>query len=512
MKKSFYYLMIGCIGLLLVVGCSEDKTTEPEYNEAEANQLAQEGFEILNDKILEIEEIDPDELESGEDVFSEADYNQIKGKFNEALDNHPDNALAHLGMAILEIASINYDNELWDMFHDFDNEFGEGKVFNNQFNLLVKTPKLYMTYLNKSLKDNTISFARIQDFIDNNVLPKLNNTISHLGYAISLADSNVIHIDTGEEIVELDCGEIYIFRASVYAVCAAMKMITLYDVDLFDENGTYDWIHDIEDDGYYYGCDTFYVKIIDDEKWLYLEYHEDLSEAKNDSLFAHIMKYNLEERTDFLKFRAGNTPSAIKSDLEHILEDLQKAVDYIFAETDDQTDDILKLEYLTELNDEISEHDPDAPNFTQDWDTINDVIDWVESLLSSPYTFEENDVTFTVDISRLFNPGLPDLKDYLPFHNWHPESSWITEWIDWEYEWYNGGWSHSFWCKGEFITIENVDYVHETYYDYDVEPLELVDGSGVPIAEDEMPYFPDYTLNGLFPDMNRDKWEELFGD
>jgi len=519
MKKKKNLLVLAFSGILialLAISCSENGGTGPGSNNWEkADSLANEAFDELNDAILDAEE--PEDPHSGDDIFSEETYNNIKAKFQEALQADVDNALAHLGMSVLEIASINYDDELWDMINDIRDEFGDKRIFNNQFNFLIKTPEIYPTYLTKALKDNTISFARVQNFIDDNIMPKLDNAIDHLGYAVSLADSNAIMIDTGEEIMELDCGEIYLFRASIYAVSAAMKMITLYDVDLFDENGCYDWIHDMEDYDDDWEVDNYYIQWEGGDKHLYLEYYDDY--VHNDSLLFHVMQYNYENRQSFLKFRAGNTPNSVKSDLEDILADLQNSVDYISNETDAQEDDIIPIDFIEELNEDIEDFGPNDPNFTQNWETIDDVIDWVESILDGPYTFNEDvdddgvDEEVTVNLSRLFNPGLNNLKNYVPYHNWLPEDEWVHEDV-WEYWWHDYDGYYCFWCNGEWIEIYDVDYIHEMDYDCWVEPIEFLDDNGEPIDidEEDMPYFPDYTLNGIFPGMDRDKWLELFGD
>jgi len=504
---KFVFMVVLCI-LISIVGCDKS-TTGSEVDDELANAYAQEGFNLLNQTILDIEEI-PEDPQSGDDIFPELVYDEIKSLFEQALEVNPENAMANLGMGILEIASVNYDEELWDLISDFDDEFGDTRIFNGQFSLLMKIPRWYMIYLNNSLRDDTISLARIQNYIDSNVLPKLNTSLIHLDYAINLSDDNPIIINTGEELVELDNGEIYVFRASLYSVMAAMKMATLYDMDMFDENGTYDWINELsfEDDG-----DVAYYNYNSGTQTLYLEYHFDGYVAA-ESLGFHILKYNLENRPEFLQYRTGNTPASIQDDLENLLTDLQNAVDYISNEGDNQDDDIIKFEYIVEFNEEIGGINPGGPNFTQGWETIDDIIDWAQQLLDGEYTFEEDDVTITVNLSASFNPGLQDLKDYFPYHQWLPEDEWVNCELDWEYEWYNGGGSYGFWFEDDWVVIENVEYVHESYYDYWFDPVEFLDGPGGNVIDpdDEFLYFPDYTLNGLFPYMTREDWEDiLFG-
>ena len=504
MKKIFLFPMI--LLLLFFIGC--DEVLDVVIDDSAANEFAQAGFNLLNQKLLDLQE--PINPQSGDDVFPEADYNQIKNLFELALAENPDNALANFGMAVLEVASVNYDEELWDLINDFDEGFGERKLFNNQFSFLAKTPLIYLKYLNSPLRGDEITLARIQNFIEDNVLPKIENALEHLATAVSLPDSITIIIDTGEELLELDRGEIYAFRVGTLAISAAMRMLILYDFEMADENGTYDWMNEINFDNEV--CEYEYDPVTHD---LYIEYH---NRADGDSLLAHIVHYNLTQRPEFLAFRSGQDPADIQDDLNNILADLQNIVDYVSAETDDQSDDIIQYNYIVELNDDIGEIDEDDPNFVQNWQTIDDVIDWVSSLIAGPITFTEDfdddgiDEELTIDLSRLFDPGLDDMKDYLPYHQWLPEADWIIEELDWECAWDNGGFSYSFWCNDEWIEIPNVEYVYEQYYEEYVEPLEFLDGPGGNVINpgEEFPYLPDYTLNGVFPGMDRQQWIDLF--
>jgi len=64
------------------------------------------------------------------------------------------------------------------------------------------------------------------------------------------------------------------------------------------------------------------------------------------------------------------------------------------------------------------------------------------------------------------------------------------------------------------VTVESVDVVVFNYYDTGIDPVVFLDGpGGNEIDPDEvMPYFPDYTFNGIFPDMTRQKMIDLTWD
>ncbi|KPK95923.1 hypothetical protein AMJ80_02850 [bacterium SM23_31] len=508
MKKLIGFFSVIIFALALFAGCSkdsEDSIIAP--GDSEANRLAREGFDLLINVLQYAEDIDIGNANESGDIFPETYYLTIKGKFTQAMAQNPTNALANLGMGIVEVLSVNYDTELWDIVSDFDDEFAEKRILNNQMNFIAETPKLYLKYFAHSLDDPEISFARIQTYIDNNVIPKLDNSLEHLAYAITLADDNVLLINDGEEDLELDRGEIYLFRASVFATNAAFKLLTLYDMDLFDAAGTYNWVdaYDIDDD-YFWGPSYYRTEMIEGSKWLFAYYNYSLYEAKIDSLLFSVLKHNLQNRNTFLSYRSGKSPVLIKTDLEDALQDIQSAVDYIFDESDNQSDDIIKISHLTDINDEISDHSPGYPQFSQNWSTIYDVIDWLEVVLNNPYDIEEGGVFLQVDISKLFNPGISDWKDKLPYHNWRNENEWIT--VDSSFYTYpNYGNSYWIWFDNDWVVIDSVDYVMDINYDYDVFPIEFLDGLGGNVVnlEVDFPYFPDYTFSGLFPGMTREQ-------
>lgn len=508
MKKYLNMIMAILLGgsILLLTSCFSDSgsdgSTEPEQNNlSEANVIATAGFDNLNDEIQNAE-ISIDDPQSGDDIFPEATYNSIKGKFQEAIDLDSDNPTAHLGMSVLELASINYDKELWDLFDEMKMSFSKDRIFNNQISFLAKAPEFNVKLMaGTALKKGEImTISKIQDKIESIVIRRLDNAINHLNSAVNLADSSSIYFNTGEENVEIDKGEIYAFRATLNAVAAAFRMMTVYDVDLLDQNNSWDWLTNQKESDY----DHYHVAVENGQKVLYLdEYY-----GGSDSLSFAIIKYNLEERNSFLTFRNDNSAKA-KSNIMNFLSDIKAAVAAIENETDSQQDDIIKQSYISQLNQDIADIDTNDANFMQEWQNINDAITWIENLFNNPYTFKFDNNELKVDLGRMFDPGLEDIKEYLPYHQWLPENDWVQKDLDDMWQENHNGENFSFIYEDEMITIENVDKIIYSDYDVEINALQLTDGSGT-VIEDELPFLPDYTFNGILPDMTRIKYLELF--
>ena len=220
------------------------------------------------------------------------------------------------------------------------------------------------------------------------------------------------------------------------------------------------------------------------------------------------------QRTSFLTHRRAAIAPDMKTNILNVISDIEDAITYIENENDDQTDDIIKFEYIQEANSSFSDMPPDAPAFMQNWQDMHDVLDWLNGLLTDTYTFTIDQISFDINMGRMFDPGLEDLKDYLPYHTWYENNTWLNTELNYTWTFSNYGSSYTFYLKDQTgeVTIDNVDYVVEEYFDRYMEPLVFVDGpGGAEIDIDEvMPYFPDYTFNGIFPDMTRDKLHDLF--
>ena len=212
--------------------------------------------------------------------------------------------------------------------------------------------------------------------------------------------------------------------------------------------------------------------------------------------------------------------SASHAEMQALLSKLEAAYDFIQAEQDDQDYDLIDQMMLAELDNAIYEMGGELPEHMGTWETLPDVIDWVRTLTTGPYTFPvelEDDETFdlTVDISAFFLNPVTDWKTKLPY----------MEWLDFaEYASYDETVSHGpyIWnpdypytavVNGEDVEFADVvSYTEVDIYWDSEDPIVLLDGpDGNPIADGDFLYLPDYTLGGLFPNMARADWMTLMG-
>lgn len=510
-RRTFSFLVtLLLLGCFILASC-EDSPTKPAGDMSAANVLAREGMALLNTAILGLE--DTQEINNSDDLMLQSTFNAIEAKFEAALALDADNPMASLGMSILDIVRINYDQELWDMIDELSGpEPRFNRIINNNIQFLAETPRLIIKQLQPT-RANTITVQRLQSYIIQSVLPRLSSSLARLNHAVALADSNAIMIDTGEEMMEVDCGEIYSFRAGVNMIYAAFNMLVAYDMDMKDAANSHAWISelfDIETEDIY--DREVYAYSLQDGHLLIdcydYDYGYDLADSRRFELMGKVLKHNLDNNPAFGKIKSQSYLNQAKSAILGAAADVKSAVAYILSEVDSQSNDVIKIENILSINDDFSNIGPNDPNFMQQWTSIDDVADWLETIVTQSYAMSENDVSFEVNLNAYFSGGVQDVRNVLPYFQWNPNQSWIEYSYYESYPYFNNTWS--FVMDGEYLYFENLQTITYRYKKVDVNIGEFTDAAGIAIMDHETPYFPDYTFGGILPGMNRSKFIQLF--
>jgi hypothetical protein len=454
----------------------------------------------------------------------------------DAFEINDSSRVAHLGSALLDIIEINYDAELWEMIDSLDAYANNDKdaveppppggtltggiyfrpgspILRNQFTLLATAPREYARWNLNGIPGN-LTLVHLQEIINDLVLPTINRAIDHLA-AAELGGGPRIDMIVDDEHYEIDLGEILFFDASLYAARAGFQIATAYDFDLFGPDDTYGWIdeiRDLESERLRYGrieenADPPYDRLVR-ETW-------DSEDAEGESIAVAILQHNLENDTGFLDRRDGRMSDAY-DDLKTVRDKLEQAVAAIRAEEDGQEDDIVKIANLVDLDEEIDEA-RDKPRFAENFTTVEDVLEWVETVMTGTYHVSEEgdhgDVEIDVNLSALFTNAPSNWTEFLPYYRFKPRE----DWIDWEMDYW--GWpanpEHEY-CYDDVDGVEHcrdgIGFVEYRDYYAEIDPIELLDGpDGDPIDLDDekIPYFEDYTFGGLFPDSDRQSWLDL---
>lgn len=499
--------------LLIVFLCSCSKSTKPN-DVSTANVLAREGFDLMNEEAERLSHLD--NISSQDDFMLESKFNEIEAKFDQALDEDADNPMAHLGISILEILRINYNPEFWSLIEDMQ-DMGNQKqtLLNRQFQFLANSSMLLLKNYSAGSKE-AVSIARLQDFIHESVVPRLTSCMNHLDYAVNMADTTGIFIDTGEELIEIDKGEVYAFRASVHILEATFFMLTAYNWDMVGTDGTYNWIQQLNQNfapvDFVGGYEPYDYEVVDGVLNIYYwDYWDemDYSEPFQMEVAAKTFRHNLEDATTFGTLNQSRLTHARQSILD-AADDISNCVNSVQNETDDQSNDVIKLQYIIDLEDEIANQDPDNPDFMQNWNDIDDVVTWLEGIVSGgSITVDAGDgMDVTISIAAYFNGGVSDIRNVIPYFHWSaPADSWLEMFESGSSSW--PATSYTFWFDGEYVTVSGISQVREVEQRYELRPGYFTDSGGSQLGEDEFPHFPDYTFGGIFPGMTRAKLMEL---
>jgi len=535
--KRFSLLLMPLV-LFFLLQCSDNPVDQDKGKpitpiDTTGNDLAAKWFQAIAETLGALDDKDTQGIRS-------TSLLQIRNGFNRALSYNSKNSTAHVGLSILEILELNYSEDVWEVIDSLE-AWGGGSgsgmflragarpgnaIIGRQFALLAEMP-LNLAMRTVGNFPPNVTVAHIQDIIKNTIMPALGRSINHLATVEQNTKAKVTVTLEGEDFTEtyiIDLGEIYFFDASVHALRSAFGFAIAYDYDLVGPDGTYGWIDDLFDleQG---GSDCArYALTVGEGGGDTLAIYDRCGSATVDSLMIAVLHHNLAHRSGFLALRqSGAVLSAAGQDLNGMIDKLEASVNFIKnVRTGETEQNVIKLSNLTDLQSDLGK--PDAPNFAKDFHTIEDVLDWARDFASGEMLFSEqlgpSHQTFSwkMNVHALVSNPVQDWKTLLPYYRWVlPAGPWIERRLElqWEESWAGGYYAYVFEggvCQYKYFSP--IAYVREycLYESMNMNVIEFLDELGNPIdmEVERMPYFPDYTLHGVFPDMNsRARWLEL---
>jgi hypothetical protein len=380
-----------------------------------------------------------------------------QSEFKAALAADPNNSMAHVGMALSLVASVQHDAEVKKEFGATSGSAVGGGALLGRVSKWTVAQTTETTELQMD-ENSILSAPRLQNYVESKLIPRLDSAMKHLDDAIARPDAKDWTIVSEGDTLEIDLGEVYVARAGLRATRAALLTACLYDLSLNGQDGTMAWV--------------------DQAKAM----------ENPDSLVASVIKRNL-SRSEFLALRAGKSPAAVRTELLKGIEDLRSAAAYVRAETDDQSHDLLSQDMLRRMD---SSYNADKnTQMGMAGVQVDGALTWFKDVLNGKVleieemNQQEQMVKIQIKPAVLFDPGIKDLKSLLPYYTWKPENTWLV--LD--------------------TTVYNPGTQWEqTYIDRSFNPIEFTNELGVVV---EQPVFRDYTFGGFFPGMTRVQFESL---
>jgi hypothetical protein len=370
-------LLAGTLALL-VAGCGSEGGKQGE----DAEQLYQAGVAELESDLQEVDgEAAPWDWE--------VDVSDAYQSFDSALDSDPAHCGALLGASVTRLLMVLTDPELGTIMRD---------LFPDDPALGRKAPLFW--YLQKPdvprfvarvrvLSRDQFAFSELQGFVEQEVLPALNEVDSRLDRFEQLNCEVVVVIDTPDTAgapgardsleVEIDATDAYFIHTPLDIVQAAMNVLCSYNVDVEDGES---------------------------------------------------LEYLLDSDPDFLTLRSGPFMPTAYDELEEAVDHVYEACSSLEAETDPQVSDLVTLSDGYLPLEELLGEDP-LGQIRDVAGAADDALAGGFSLNPSDHDSEAPDIDILIDINELFNDPLDDIRDYLPAHGWgSPDSISVYRPID----------------------------------------------------------------------------------
>lgn len=548
MRKFLILMLLGIPFILW--GCSDsDDGGGPEIDPVTPEEAAaadSTATEALSDLMDEMEEATDGGIDIGDlDDLMEMDLSGVEEGADAALELDPNCVTAHFVMSLLELFFMAQDEGLQDVLADFGDEFDgvelplgltpdsmspasllRGGVLGHSFQILNRAP-LALSPQRLELAGSTDKaegplIRALQTYVHDVMLPATDRIVGHLAVVEANPDFELLIIDNSAEpdTAEIDLGEVYVLDSVVRALRAGLMIATAYDVEIAPD-GDYGWITGIMEDTGYTSAETIIGTAAGDTLYLYDDQEQDALAA--DAIWGEIQTL-MAPGSDFLTlwtnpWSGANAMQASFTEIGLLLDKLEMAYTFIDAETDPQDNDIIGQWLIAELDAAVVEIGGDLPEWIGTWATLPDVIAWVEQILAGPYTIPipmEGETSFdlVVNVRALFVTPVADWKTKLPYVGWLTFEEWAVfeeHRVSGPYSW-NPSNSYNATVNGEEEAYLNIVAYYYVTEDWDMGlPLQFLDGPAGDPLEGEFPYFPDYTLGGLFPQMDRDDWLMLLG-
>jgi len=426
---------------------------------------------------------------------------------------------------------------------------------------LVKSP----LYIEKSLANPTwptwLTLNFFQTIVDKTVIPALNNLIASMARLEQDATTElklpVMDFDTSDvtgDSVEIDLSEIYMVDVIARLSRAGFLSFSSYNWEVTDASGGYGWIDDLQNVENTNGIDSTILELRGDTLF---ETSKQSFWPEELSIIFSVMK-NTAQSSKFGTLRSKNH-AQILLDLQTIPIKLENLMAVLRAEENDQTQDVIKKADLQNLESDLPQFVSDlqrdgfTPAFADNFTSPDKILDWVELALAGPITVSWTEKTIpkniTVNLKAYYDNPVSDLKTLWPKMRWLSESEWktpdlkadsavdIDTWFpNGTFYWFDDSCYYGDGFQSEIVFIgftpEIVNSTSECQYGYSIPttakkyvrqrevfanlPVVLLDGAGRDLDwelilknETFFPYFDDYTHNGLFPEMTREKWLDL---
>jgi hypothetical protein len=405
--RKYTYLVIGVLLVSLIIfldGCGK-KTTESKLDEEAAKEKIGLANAALETELYTLISTELEGVERPEDM----DFSVCNSLYKEALQLDPNNLDANFGAGLTEILMVTLDNSVnsvfdeWDAYIDTASFFAPKSAMHPEKNfargivkrgfptgkkdfllpsnfLLSSISRVFYTALT-----DPPQIHEIQDLIDNKLLPKVDYALECLRKVASDPDYTFIITpkmlgDVDEDALELDLTEIYLIITGLDLLKSLCSMAIAYNFDFpsYDSAG---------------------------------------------------LAQVISQDSDFLSLRSGGGSklTSAKNAFLDACDNLENAINFLRGETDNQNDDIIKIDPDGVANEDLDSILTYLPRVRNTLNTSEDV--------TADFNGDGEDQTVAFSAKAFFDNPISNLKqDLLPGYTTRVEKD-SSGWWDKEYFW-----------------------------------------------------------------------------
>jgi hypothetical protein len=555
MKKIISTSLFGCMTLLgcIMFGCSQNPETN---NTTHTTQVASADslFAVLVARVQTLSKAGSYEEACG------VTFTDLRDAFNDIVSQDEANQKANIGYMVSAVLSLNTDIVIRKMadsldayFHALDSSnsvsvigptltkqgvMGLGKV------IAVRTKDIVLAQTKKPSFPAFVTMSYIQSAMETELLPVLDKVIAAATRLENRQETSVqvIATDNGStDTAVIDKGEIYLVDAYLHLLRGYCNWMCAYHYDLYAPGTTnYSWIDTLvnsNDNSYYAVYSLSNDTLVRCSK----------SGVSHSGLYlVQMIKYNL-ERQEYLTIRSANH-AKIKENLVAAPLLIKAGITSIRNETGAQQYDLVKVSNILSMDKDMVNSAQDlidkgvTPALANKFRSPESLMDFITEILNGPYALDETidstHVALTVNISSFLDHPVTDLRSLFPKYRWIDESQWASNGKE-SYRSVDPWTSRTFYANDNQDSVDipssKIDSVVSTPYgstiyylklpyqaeitidsSWSLDPLRLVDANSSDMNIDSLvkaktffPYFADYTFDGVFPDMTRQKWIDL---
>jgi len=368
--------MLSLLVVLIISGglsaCGEDDENPVDVEGSKST--VEEANDALEEKLYKLIVSEMKDVDQPQDL----DFSEVNSLFKEALVQNPNNQDANFGAALTEILMMTSNKKVSDAFEKWDSYLQHNGFFSHSFHAIspigiptdlktnqaaLKSPVVMTNVLlQMTTSAQTPQMSEVQDILKNEALPVVNYAIAHLAKLSSNYTFTVtprMQGDVDEDELEIDMTEVYAMLSALNILKSSLHIAVAYNLDMptYDVQGM-------------------------------------INVLKQDSQFMTLKD----------KGQMSSAKSAMISGADY----LDKAISFLEAETDAQSNDIIKLD---KINDE-------ALTYLKDY-----LADLKSSLSGNAVTVafgknSEGEIkNVNIDLASFFDNPIQDFKDLLPSYS-----------------------------------------------------------------------------------------------